>query len=852
MAKVSKLKIQKQSGTSNTYFATWEFNEYTKNTTVSSGSIKKGSWVTIKSSATTWYNGSKIDNSWGLKGMEWNVVEAKGNRIVLGKNRQGTHNIMSPIHLNNLNAPGGKPSTTTINTLDHYTVKWTYDTGDGVWFEGGSSDVKVKNDTYSAPEGSLRIKATVTPVSKKHKVNNKDTSYWSGSAVSTTYSLEIDPPEKPSVPSVEIDKFKLTAKIENIQDPRSDQIQFELYNGVNMVYTTTINVVTARAIFTTNVNAGGEYRVRARSVNLYGSSKIYSEWSDYSASQTTIPSTPSGITVIRATSSTSIYLEWGSVTGADSYDIEYTTDKRYFEGSDQTTTITGIEQTKYEKTGLESGKEYFFRVRATNDKGSSSWTDIKSVIIGKVPAAPTTWSSTTTAIVGDPLTLYWVHNAEDNSKMTYGELELTIDGKKETHTIEGEGTTGSAEDDEEKTYFYDIDTNSYKEGSKILWRVRTAGITKQYGDWSIMRTVDIYAPPTLELTLTNTDGDQIQIVESFPFFINGKPGPYTQMPISYHISIQSKSTYETVNQIGETVLINAGDEIFSKYIDTNEFLKMEISASDIDLENNKDYTIVVSVSMDSGLTKNSTIDFSVSWTDILYEPDAEISVDKDTLTAFIQPYVIDDEGLLIDNLMLSVYRREFDGSYTQISSNMNNIDNVVVTDPHPALDWARYRIVAISKDTGSVSFYDVPGYPVNEHFVVIQWDEAWKDFNVLNQDAMVERPWSGSMIKVPWNIDISEDTSVSPTLVQYVGRKRAVSYYGTEINSESSWKFDIEKSDVDTLFQLRRLMVYQGDCYVREPSGSGYWATVRIKFDKNHNSMTIPVNISITRVEGGK
>lgn len=66
-----------------------------------------------------------------------------------------------------------------------------------------------------------------------------------------------------------------------------------------------------------------------------------------------------------------------------------------------------------------------------NEQGESAWTDPKSVIIGEKPSAPTTWSSTTTAITGDILTLYWVHNAQDGSRMTYAELEMYIGEIKE-------------------------------------------------------------------------------------------------------------------------------------------------------------------------------------------------------------------------------------------------------------------------------------------------------------------------------------------------------------------------------------------------------------------------------------
>ena len=62
---------------------------------------------------------------------------------------------------------------------------------------------------------------------------------------------------------------------------------------------------------------------------------------------------------------------------------------------------------------------------------------------------------------------------------------------------------------------------------------------------------------------------------------------------------------------------------------------------------------------------------------------------------------------------------------------------------------------------------------------------------------------------------------------------------------------DIPKNDEDALYALRRLAIWPGDVYVREPSGSGYWANISVAFSQTHLEMIIPVTLDITRVEGG-
>lgn len=870
------------------------------------------------------------------------------------------------------------------DNTESFKVVWTYDTGNGVWLVGNNSNISLDEDdpalskqsTYSIPTGARKVQFKVKPISKTYTKNNKETKYWTAEWSDVKTHTIGTPIQTPGVPDVKMEKYKLTATLENIEID-ADAIEFEVVrdNSPDTYKSAKASIKRNDASYSCYVDAGGEYKVRCRAIK--GSE--YSEWTAYSKSVTTIPAAIHGIVEIRATSEKSVYLKWSSVKTAKTYDIEYTTKVEYFDGSDQTTTKNGIEFDHFEVSGLETGNEYFFRVRAVNDDGESEWCEPKSVVVGKDPAAPTTWSSTTTAITGEPLNLYWIHNAEDGSKQTLAELELYIDGRLETYTFGDHKLDNStltyeplSEEDKEdgKTNSCAIKTGLFKEGTKLEWRVRTAGVTLAYGDWSIQRKIDIYAPPTLTLKLTDANANQLSTITEFPFYVSGVAGPPTQTPIGYHLTIVSNDMYETTDNIGNDITVNAGEEVYSKYFDTFEALLVEFSASNVDLMNNASYTLTCVVSMNSGLTSEESLEFNVTWKDMIYEPNAEISIDEDTLTAYIQPYcrdtkqtchVVDydpdsgvytvgdefdeiiygeqirdmysvnqndgqytvgeelidvpvfgrkvpgvktttgkpvycgdridtgehvyycyiepetppvtDTGLevlygttsdgtkiyhcyvedetIVDNVFLSVYRREFDGSFVEIASGLDGAKSITVTDPHPALDYARYRIVAISKDTGSVSYYDPPGYPVGGKAAIIQWDEAWTRFETNESDALEQPPWSGSLLKLPYNIDVTENTSQDVVLIEYIGRVHPIGYYGTQIGHSSNWSMEVEKSDKETLYALRRLQRWMGDVYVREPSGLGYWANVSVSFSQKHCEMTIPVSLSVRRVEGG-
>lgn len=730
------------------------------------------------------------------------------------------------------------------SNTENYKTMWYYATGDGVWFVGSDSTTEYKQSTYNAPSNATKVKFKVKAISKKHKVNGKETSYWTGDwSTEKTYLMSENPPSKPSTPSVQIENYTLTASLDNL-DLNADSIQFQIVKNDSTVYKTgTATIKTSHASYSVKVDAGHKYKVRCRSYR----DGVYSDWSEYSNNVETIPSVPGGITTIKAKTSTSVYLEWKSVANAKTYEIEYATKKDYFDNSDETTVKSGIQYNHFEVTGLESGDEYFFRVRAVNDEGESGWSGIKSIAVGKKPVAPTTWSSTTTAISGETLNLYWVHNAEDGSKQTAAELELIIGGVTTTKRL----TYTPSDDEEEQTSVYSINTASYVEGTTILWRVRTAGVTGDYGEWSVQRTVDVYAPPTLELSLTNSDGQSFDTLTSFPIHVTATPGPDTQTPIGYHLTVISKNAYETVDSIGNVKMVNVGEVIYSKYFDIDTVLSVDMSAGDMDLENNAGYTVICKVTMNSGLTTELSSEFTVAWTDNDYEPNAEIMIDEETIAAHIRPYCENEFGVPIEGVTLSVYRREFDGRFTEIATGIVNGNDTFVTDPHPALDFARYRIVAITDATGAVSYCDLPGYPVGESAVIIQWDEAWSNFDTSNEDEIAKPAWSGSKLRLPYNIDVSDSNTLDVSLVNYIGRSHPVSYYGTQLGNTSSWKVVIKKDDIETLYALRRLAIWMGDVYVREPSGSGYWANINVSFEQKHKELTIPVKLEITRVEGG-
>lgn len=759
--------------------------------------------------------------------------------------------------------------------FDHYQIMWKYATGDGVGFigsDGETYDRYVKQSLYTPPDNATHVTFKVKPVSKtdKQAFSNKETYYWDGEWSTEVRYNFADEPKTPPTPDVEIDKFMLTARVDNL-DINADSVEFRVVkNDKTTVSRGTASIVTTTATYSCTVDAGGEYKVACRGIK----NGVYGEWSDFSNNQGTIPSAPDEILELRAKSSTHVYIDWSEVENAESYEIEYAKGKNRFDSSTETQTMTVEAIVSHaEVTGLETGEQWFFRVRAVNDQGASAWTPVKSIKMGTAPNAPTTWSSTTTAIVGSALNLYWVHNTEDGSRQTFAELEITVDDVTTTYTIESPEVENEDEE-EERTSVYTVDTSGYIEGTQILWRVRTRGITDEYSEWSIQRTVDIYAPPVLELIVTTPEGREFDTLESLPFDISANARPNTQTPIGFHVSIIANETYETTDNVGNDIIIGSGDEIFSEYfdspseptektlfyVDENDVeqsalqsfqFNRRISAGDIRLDNNISYTIKCTVSMNSGLTADAQTQFTVGWDDDERFVDLEFGYDKDRYCMYMRPYCTDINANEVTDVLLAVYRREYNGKFTEIASNIDPSLKVFVMDPHPSLDYARYRIVATDNNTSKVSYHDVTGYHIGEKAIIIQWDESWSYFDTSEEAAREEPLWSGSLLRLPYNIEVSDSYDVDVERVEYVGREHPVSYYGTQLGETSTWNVSIDKKDVDTLYALRRLAIWTGDVYVREPSGSGYWANISVSFSQRYNDLVIPVSLNVVRVTGG-
>lgn len=764
---------------------------------------------------------------------------------------------------------------------EKYDVYWDYYTeGKSIWFDGNHGTSDNRQSTYSAPSNAVKVRFKVRAVAKK---GAKWKCSWSTAVV---YQLAAENLTDPGAPSVTVQSNKLTGSINDYTAIGAKAIKFEVVkNNTTSVYTTTVNLQRTYAGFSWDgVEPGCKYKVRARGVN----GKNEGPWSAYSEN---ISSGYGPVDEITSIETYSIYgenggvrISWTDAEGFDSdvdspdnYEVEYTDDIEKFD-SGETQTSDNHKLTHAEITGLTVGRTYYFRVRA-NDGGSvhGRWSPIASSGVGVKPDPPTTWSYTDLVTFGEDIILNWTHSSEDGSKQSAATITFKINETTYVHSIDGDISTLRIQTDSED-HWKEVFGNNIpfpETDAKIFWKVSTKGVAAEYSESSAERSISLLEPVTVNAQLYSSSdwlwdpftfatdtiftaqgiySDPITTVTAFPVKIGIDVTPTTQTAISYAVSITADSGYWTEDKTGEMIWVSAGDEIYSGYFTPDpylpNYLAVRLFPSDIDLENNTDYTVRVTVAMDSGLTGECTTSFDVGFEDEEYELDADISSLENYAVA-IRPICRDEFGNEVDGVYLSVYRREYDGKFTPISEMLDGAERLTVTDPHPALDYARYRVVATSKKTGAITYEDIPGYEMGVDAIVIQWGDVWRAFDVDPDEAPEDTFIEGNIVVLPYNIDISVSHAPDVSLVNYIGNESPTSYYGTQRGESGSWNCEIPKSDKDTLFLIRKLAKYMGDVYVREPSGIGYWANVVVSYSEQNSKTTIPVSFNITRVEGG-
>jgi predicted phage tail protein len=170
-------------------------------------------------------------------------------------------------------------------------------------------------------------------------------------------------------------------------DNSSNETGFEVYSsttsgsGFTLLTTTAANATTYS---NTGLSASTAYYYQVRAINASGETAFTSEATATTTSGT-VPLAPTTLATTSATSS-AIALSWSDNSSNETgFQIERSVDGNT---AFSLLTTTAASATTYTDTGLDEGRRYYYRVRATNGAGNSSYTSNVNEI--------TTWSQAIT------------------------------------------------------------------------------------------------------------------------------------------------------------------------------------------------------------------------------------------------------------------------------------------------------------------------------------------------------------------------------------------------------------------------------------------------------------------------
>lgn len=786
-----------------------------------------------------------------------------------------------------------------------FSWEWQYTHNGSVWFSGGSGTTSYSDGpsaftaTYNPPDNASAIRFRVKPVPKQVKKGKKTVDAFKGAWSNWVMATRLNVyPEDAQAPNIEIDNNTLTVRCET-SDPLSKVIEFEIVQNDRVVcYRAKAVVYTGVATIKFAAPPGGEYKARCLAYNGGYHSR---NWSSYSTKVSTSPNQITKGMVISTTTERSVRITLNeTISGAVKYAIQYATKKEYFETGGEVTSVTTDEVIgrSFYVSGLsatEKGDIYYFRVAAINKENQQApWSPLdmpgSSIILGTKPTAPTTWQSTSTAKIGESVTLYWLHNSEDGSKENKAVLKITEGDQTREIEVPPQPGTDYYESTESKPNFYILDTSGYDKDTTVSWAVKTKGVVPEYGPYSSTRKIEIYYPPTIALNIfkrnewwwdpfdfeegniATAPGEYqdpydlpIEIIPHYPLFVGVEVFPKSVQPLEAMFKIFSVNAYQTQDYAGDPKWVGMGEEIFSRVTPYEEIEGMEnifhlpLLPKDVSLEDGETYRLQCTVAMSNGLTTTEEITFTVEFEEMGFDINADIEYDPELTCCYIQPYCTEvgdgeEEMPLIKRSTVSVYRKNFDGQFIAIGENLRNTERITVLDPHPTLRRVVYRIVARSDKTGAIYYNDLDPIDIEEIAIIIQWDENWRDLDYNdNYDEEVNPPWVGEILKLPYNVDTSDSASKDRSLVEYIGRPSPVGYYGTQIGQKVTLNSDVpyDENRFEVMEKMRKLQRFLGNAYVREPTGIGYWADVAISFSVTHRELKIPVTVEAVRVEGG-
>lgn len=377
----------------------------------------------------------------------------------------------------------------------------------------------------------------------------------------------------------------------------------------------------------TSTRAGHSYAYQVRSYNPTGSA---------SAQTGTVYTTPTAPTKVTATAMSATAVRVGA-SGQSAYVDGYEVQHRAGESGawGDAKKVKALPATMPSVAG-----DNWYRVRAYKGALFSAYAETKSAVTTIAqPLAPSV-SAPTVAATGGSVTLAWNPNHPDHSEVKASQVEVTKpDGTTSIVSVTGSAATTTVPSLAKGRYTFRVRT-------KGLWAESNDG----YGAWSAFVLLDVYDMPAVSLSSPAATVDKMPI--SVAWTASDATGVTRQV-----VSIADSD--------GKTVLARTVPVGVSSLLVTQDQFTPT---------NNSSYTVTVTVTAGSSLSKSASKAFKISWAQP-NAPVATVTVDQ-SLFAVVRVRAGDTSGSVATTSM-SVERVNLDGSSTYLGGGLHSGDSLV-------------------------------------------------------------------------------------------------------------------------------------------------------------------------------
>lgn len=341
---------------------------------------------------------------------------------------------------------------------------------------------------------------------------------------------------------------------------------------------------------------------------------------------------------------------------------------------------------------------------------------------------------------------------------------------------------------------------------------------------------------------TDEDGNtvyrnSVNVLEGFPFLIditgagdNGTTTVVIERRSPYYVARPDESDFNGYQ--GETVYT---------YTQIGENT-VNISADDISLDDDAEYTLTATVRDGIGQTDSAEIDFEVHWNHQAIVPEADVEMEGyATLITPKLPAELPENWELDEGDRCDIYRLSADKPELIVQGAEFGTTYV---DPYPAIgDFGGHRVVFVSSNG---DFYTADNEPA-----WIDLRESQGDYLDTDGNSIVD--FDGRQLLLYYSVDVTNTWEKDYRETRYMGGSIQGDWNAGVKRSGSVSVATINLTDRDKIADLKALADYVGQCHIRTLDGSSYPCDIQVSenrpADKYNAVATFALTVSMCEAE---